>query len=96
MVTVLECQAGPSHRRNSVDVMSHQAVVVAMVRSTRTEVFRRVADSAGLAGISGGHLVLVGGECSQHLVFLLRGDFEEVERSPKFGGDLVELGGGDL
>jgi hypothetical protein len=35
-------------------------------------------------------------QCSQNLFLLRLGDLEEVERSPKFGRDLIELGRRDL
>src|SRR5438034_83915 len=49
-----------------------------------------------LLGVSLSHLALVCGKCSQHLPFLPLGHLEEVQRSPKFSRDFVELGGRDL
>src|SRR5215211_3149475 len=50
----------------------------------------------GLLRVSLSHLALVCGKCSQNLLLLLLGHFEEVKRSPKFSRHFVELGGRDL
>ena len=47
----------------------------------------------GLLRVPLSHLALVCGECSQNLLLLTLGHLEEVERSPKFGRDFIELGG---
>ena len=58
--------------------------------------FSQRAAWSPVAGASTGRAAAGGGKGSQNLVFLLLGHLEEVERSPKFSCDLVELGRRDL
>ena len=55
-----------------------------------------LSSASRLLGVALSHLACVRGKCSQNLLLLLLGHLEEVERSPKFSRDFVELGGRDL